>query len=70
MDHHLQQGTSSGTEKNLYDIMHSVLVDTGASTALLHGSHGVTQVIHVEFANLAFDSDRDGGLSRIRKLGD
>ena len=46
MDHHLHNGTSSGTE-NQYDIMHTVLVDTSASKALLHGSHGITQVIHV-----------------------
>ena len=49
--------------------MHIVPVGTGASQALRHGSHDITEVIHAEFRNLAFDSDSNGGLRRIRKVG-
>ena len=67
MDHLLHDGTSSGTD-NHYNIMHHVLVDTGVSQALRHGSHDITEVIHAEFRNLAFDSDSNCGLGGSRKL--
>ena len=53
LDHLLQDGNSCGTADKS-NIMNIALVDPAVTEALLHGTHGISEIVHVPLLKLCF----------------